>query len=67
MPMKADSPIVEEVRRRRMEISARFDHDLEKYLAHLREIERECHDRLVSQVTVVRPGVTTGAVESSST
>jgi hypothetical protein len=38
--MKADSPIVEEVRRRRMEISARFDHDLEKYMAHLRDIER---------------------------
>ena len=26
--MKADSPIVEGVRRRRIEISARFDHDL---------------------------------------
>jgi len=53
--MKSDSPIVEEVRRRRMEISARFDHDLEKYLAHLRDIERDCQDRVVSQVTVIRP------------
>jgi hypothetical protein len=39
-----------------MEIGARFDQDLEKYLAHLREIERECQDHLVSQVTVVWPG-----------
>jgi hypothetical protein len=52
--MKADSPIVEEVRRRRMEISARFDHDLEKYAAHLKEIERQCQDRVVSQVRVIR-------------
>jgi hypothetical protein len=52
--MKADSPIVEEVRRRRMEISARFDHDLEKYLTHLREIERQYQERVVNQVTVIR-------------
>ena len=53
--MKADSPIVEEVRRRRMEISARFDHDLEKYLAHLREVERRCAHPIVNQVSVIRP------------
>ncbi len=53
--MKADSPIVEEVRRRRMEISARFDHDLDKYLLHLRDIEQEYGDRVVSQLTVIRP------------
>jgi hypothetical protein len=53
--MKADSQIVEEVRRRRMEISTRFDHDLEKYLVHLRDIEQEHRDRVVSQVTVIRP------------
>jgi hypothetical protein len=52
--MKAESPIVEEVRRRRMEISARFDHNLEKYVAHLKEIERQCQDRVVNQVTVIR-------------
>ncbi len=48
-------PIVEEVRARRMEISAHFDHDLEKYLAHLREVEQECQNRVVNQVTVIRP------------
>ena len=53
--MSSESPIVDEVRRRRMEISARFDHDLEKYLAHLRDIERGCQERVVSQVTVIRP------------
>ena len=39
---------------RRMEISARFDHDLEKYAAHLKEIERQYQDRVVNQVTVTR-------------
>jgi hypothetical protein len=62
--MKADSPIVEEVRRRRLEISARFDHDLEKYLVHLREIERQCGDRVVSQVTIVRPASAGEAINS---
>ena len=53
--MKADSPIVEEVRSRRMQISSRFDHDLEKYLAHLRDIERQHAERVVNQITVIRP------------
>ncbi len=52
--MKSDSPIVDEVRGRRMEISARFDHDLEKYIAHLKEVERLHQDRVVNQVTVIR-------------
>ena len=62
--MKADSPIVEEVRRRRMEISARFDHDLEKYAAHLKEIERQYQDRVVSQVTIIRPASAREPVKS---
>jgi hypothetical protein len=62
--MKADSPIVEEVRRRRMEISARFDHDLEKYLTHLRDIEKQNRGRVVSQVTVIRPASPTQATKS---
>lgn len=52
--MKEDSPIVTEVRQRAMDIRARFDHNLEKYAAHLREIERQCPERVVNQVTVVR-------------
>jgi phosphoserine phosphatase len=61
--MKADSPIVEEVRRRRMEISARFDHDLEKYAAHLKEIQRQYQDRVVNQVTVIRSPTAVGPVK----
>jgi hypothetical protein len=53
--MSADSPIVEEVRRRRHEISQRYGHDLQRYAEHLREIEEKHRDRIVSQVTVVRP------------
>lgn len=53
-PITPDSPIVEEVRRRAMEISARFDHDLAKYAAHLRAIQAQHADRVVNQVTVVR-------------
>lgn len=52
--MKADSPIVEEVRQRAMEISARFDHDLAKYGAHLMELQKQYADRLVNQVTVIK-------------
>lgn len=52
--MKSDSPIVEEVRERRMKISVQFGHDLEKYLTHLRDIERKNLQRVVNQVTVVR-------------
>jgi len=55
MNTDADSPIVAEVRQRAMDISARFDHDLEKYAAHLKEIERQHRDRVVNQVTVIRP------------
>ncbi|HPD29685.1 MAG TPA: hypothetical protein PLL20_06800 [Phycisphaerae bacterium] len=50
----SDSPIVQEVRRRAMEISARFDHDLDRYVEHLREYQEQFRDRLVSQITVVQ-------------
>ena len=62
--MNADSPIVAEVRKRALEISARFDHDLEKYAAHLKEIERQYGGRVVNQVTVIRPPSAAEAVKS---
>ena len=37
--MSIDSPIVEEVRRRRRELSEHYGHDLHRYAEHLREIE----------------------------
>jgi len=52
--MEPDGPIVEEVRRRAFDLSARFDHDLGKYAEYLREVEAGHRDRLVDQVTVVR-------------
>jgi hypothetical protein len=51
--MSTDGPIVDEVRRRRTEISARFDDDLERYCQHLLEVQEKLKDRLVSQITVV--------------
>lgn len=62
--MTADSPIVAEVRQRAMEISARFDHDLDKYAAHLKEIERQYQDRVVNQVTIIRPSSAAPSVKS---
>ena len=59
----SDGPIVDEVRRRAMELSARYDHDLHKYAEHLRELEAKYADRVVNQITVVpsppKPGTTT--------
>jgi hypothetical protein len=54
--MNDDSPIVDEVRQRRMEISKQFDHDLERYVKHLMQYQERFRDRLVSQITVVAPG-----------
>jgi len=52
--MSADSPIVEEVRRRREEISRRYDDDLRKYGEHLRDVQQQHKDRVVDQITVVK-------------
>ncbi len=51
--MPSDSPIVEEVRRRRGELSKRFEDDVYKYGRHLMEYQQRFQDRLVSQITVV--------------
>ena len=51
--MTSDGPIVEDVRRRRSEISSRFGDDLEQYGKHLIELQRTYRDRLVGQIAVV--------------
>ena len=51
--MTADSPIVEEVRKRRCELSERFGNDPRAYGEHLREFQKQYQSRLVSQLTVV--------------
>lgn len=50
----SDSVIVDEVRRRRKELSLRFNDDLRAYREHLREIEIAEAARMVEQITVVR-------------
>ena len=52
--MAGDSPIVDEVRKRRYEISERFGHDLDAYCKHLREEEAKHRSRIVDQLTSVR-------------
>ncbi|MBN1342319.1 MAG: hypothetical protein JXQ73_06545 [Phycisphaerae bacterium] len=51
--MGGDSPIVDEVRQRRMELSAQFGHDLKRYGEHIRALQEQYRDRLVSQITVI--------------
>jgi len=53
--MSYESPIVREVRDRAMKISERFEHDLHRYCAHLREQEKAHPERIVTPITVVRP------------
>ena len=52
--MSTENAIVDEVRRRAIEISERYGHDLKAYAAHLKEIESLCVERTVGQVRVVR-------------
>ena len=54
MKSNADSPIVEEVRRRRGEISKQFGDDIQAYGRYLRQEEKKHAARIVQQVTVVR-------------
>lgn len=51
--MTGDGPIVDEVRRCRTEISARFGDDLRRYGEYVRKQQQIYGDRLVSQITVV--------------
>ena len=56
--MSFDSPIVEEVRKRRCELSERFGHDLRAYYEHLQEVQAKYRSRIVSQITVIPSRVT---------
>jgi len=56
--MSLDSPIVEEVRKRRCELSERFGHDLRSYYEHLQEVQAKYQSRIVSQITVIPSRVT---------
>jgi hypothetical protein len=47
--MTSNSPVVEEVRARAMNISARYGHDLRRYAKHLAQLEAEHPSRVVEQ------------------
>ena len=64
--MKADSVIVEEVRRRREELCARFGEDLDQIIAHLWRIEQKHDERVVNQRRVVRRPRDRDKADSSS-
>ncbi len=51
--MSVDGPIVEEVRERRHQISEQHGHDLDKYCEHVRQLQKQYHDRPVDQYAVV--------------
>jgi hypothetical protein len=44
--MNAADHAIEEIREVRRRISADFDHDIAKYLAHLRELEKEYPEQI---------------------
>ena len=52
--MNTESEIVDDVRRRAIEISERYGHDLKAYATHLKEIEGQHPDQMVGQIRVVR-------------
>ena len=52
--MSADSPIVDEVRERRRQISKQFKDDLDEYCEHVRQLQKRYGDRLVDRLAVVR-------------
>jgi hypothetical protein len=62
--VSADSPIVDEVRKRRHAISERFGHDLQAYGRHLKALEERYKSRVVSQVTVVATRTADGKVNT---
>ena len=51
-PWTAADDAVEEVRAIRMQISARFDHDLDKLAEHYMELQKRHGDRLVDPKTL---------------
>jgi hypothetical protein len=52
--MSSESPIVDEIRRRALEISTRFEDDIHKYCEFLKQEQRAHSDKVVDQITVVR-------------
>lgn len=53
--MTGESPIVDEVRQRRRELSDRYGDDVRPYAEHVKQWQSQYAPRLVNQITVVRP------------
>ncbi len=61
MPAKELSdPVIDEVRAVRSRISAQFDHDPEKLVAHYMELQKRHADRLVGGTKYPAPGEEVG-------
>lgn len=47
MQSNDDDPVIDEVRKVRRQISARFDHDPARLIAHYLELQKQYQDRLI--------------------
>lgn len=54
-PGRESDPLVDEIRRIRLEVSERFDNDVDRLCEHLRVLEREAGDRVVTSPEKVDP------------
>lgn len=52
--MNSESDLIQEIRQRASDISARYGDNLREYAKHLKEVEKKHADRLVNQIRVVR-------------
>jgi len=50
-----DDPLIDEIRRVRHEISARFGHDTKALMDHYRELEKKYADRLLREPAGLAP------------
>jgi hypothetical protein len=47
MKQKQSDPVIDEIREVRHQISARFDHDPARLVAHYMELQKQYQDRLI--------------------
>lgn len=53
---ESGDPLIDEIRRVRHEISARFDHDPQKLVAYYMELQEQHRERLLSPPEAEEPG-----------
>lgn len=52
---KQSDPVIDEIREIRHRISARFDHDPKRLVAHYIEYQKQYHDRLIDTEKTAEP------------